>query len=170
MASTYTPIATYTTSGSQSAVTFSSIPQTYTDLIITGSTRRGINGAGDAGWGVTLNGDTGGNYSVQMLYATSGGSSAGAAANNTSNFYYTGAVGDGQFCANVLHLLNYYNTTTYKTALTRSMVYGNGSPAIDSREFVNLWRNTAAVTSITLTPASGFWDGSVVTLFGIKAA
>lgn len=165
MAVTYEPIQSYTTTGSQATITFSSIPQTYTDLVVQGASRRGINGAGDAGWNVTLNGDTGANYSVAMVYA--GGSTGGV---NRNNFFYTGAVGDGVFCANTMNIMNYTSTSINKVALTQSFVYGNGSPAIDSRYFCNLWRSNAAITSITLSPASGFWEGSVLTLYGIKAA
>jgi hypothetical protein len=168
-ANTYVPLATVTTSGSQSTVTFSSISQSYTDLVLQGSTRRGTNGAGDAGWNLTFNGDTGTNYSVTMMYA-SGSSVASARGTNNSNSYYTAAVGDGVYCANEMNIMNYSNTSVYKSFLTRSMVYGNGSPSIDTRLFVNTWRSTAAITSITLSPASGFWDGSVITLYGILAA
>lgn len=167
MALTYEPINTVTTTGSQATVSFSSIPQTYTDLVLCGSTRRGVNGAGDAGWSVTFNGDTGANYSQVMMYA--GGSNAFANRNNT---FQTGAVGDGVFCANEMHIMNYSQSNTAKILITRMMVYGSSSPATDSRMSENLWRGSgnAAITSITLSPVSGFWDGSVITLYGIKAA
>jgi hypothetical protein len=167
---TYVPIATVTTSGSQATVTFSSIPQSYTDLVLQGSTRRAINGAGDAGWALTFNGDTGANYSVTIIYATGTTTAGSARGSNNNNSFYTAAVGDGIYCANQMNIMSYSNTTTYKTFLTRSAVYGNGSPALSTRQFVNLWRNTAAITSITLSPVSGFWDGSVITLYGIAAA
>ena len=60
------------------------------------------------------------------------------------------------------HIMNYSNTTTYKTMIAR----GGGNRYVD---FVgNLWRSTAAITSITIGPS---WsNGCVITLYGIKAA
>ena len=57
--SSYTPIATYTATGSVATYTFSSIPATYTDLVLS------INyGAGNGeGLYFRLNSDTASNYS-----------------------------------------------------------------------------------------------------------
>ena len=63
MASTYTAIATQTASGSTTALTFSSIPQTYTDLVIVCLLTAG--NTGDAY--LRYNSDTGTNYSDTAL-------------------------------------------------------------------------------------------------------
>ena len=66
--STYTPIASVTLSAATSSVTFSGIPQTYTDLVVV------INAgnSGGTGYGIALqcNNDTGSNYSFTQLYGT----------------------------------------------------------------------------------------------------
>jgi len=159
MASTYEPIATYTT-GAVSDLTFTSFSG-YTDLILIATAARGITGSGAADFNMTFNGDTGSNYSVTLLYE--GGSTRSA---NRANFNWMGAVGDGNFLQSIVHIMNYANTTTYKTALGRwgSPVDGN------SRASVGMWRNTAAITSITITPTNGIASGSKFTLYGIKAA
>ncbi len=60
---------------------------------------------------------------------------------------------------------NYSNTTTYKTVLSRCSNPTGGTLAV-----AGLWRSTAAITSITLTPTAGNWlSGSTFTLYGIKA-
>ena len=63
--STYTPIRTQTLSSVTASVTFSSLPQDYTDLILV------INGGHNStlgyGLNVRLNNDTGSNYSSTAL-------------------------------------------------------------------------------------------------------
>jgi hypothetical protein len=66
----------------------------------------------------------------------------------------------------IINVLNYSNSTTYKTTIDRS----NTDTYVNS--YVNLWRNTAAITSIKVG-ASGTYTmsaGTVITLYGIKAA
>jgi hypothetical protein len=63
-----------------------------------------------------------------------------------------------------MNFFNYSNTTTYKTVLTRA---GRNNQATEA--FVGLWRNTAAITSISLTSQTYTTD-STFTLYGIKAA
>ena len=59
--STYTPIASHTASGSESSITFSSIPQGYTDLVLV-FLGKVDSGSGDLG--LRFNADTGSNYST----------------------------------------------------------------------------------------------------------
>ena len=69
----------------------------------------------------------------------------------------------------ILQLMNYSNTTTYKTILSRTNAAANGVDAT-----VGLWRSTSAITSIEIGKNSGmsgtFQIGSTFTLYGIKAA
>jgi hypothetical protein len=71
-----------------------------------------------------------------------------------------------EFCVGITHIMNYSNTTTYKTVLSRGSSANNIAIA-----YVDLWRNTAAITSITLTPSSAtnFDAGSTFSLYGINA-
>jgi hypothetical protein len=71
----------------------------------------------------------------------------------------------GSYAVGITHFMNYSNTTTYKTALTRS-----NSP-YGTEAAVNLWRNTSAITSITLFIQSSTLNaGTTFTLYGIAAA
>lgn len=167
MPSTYEPIATQTVSGSPSSVTFSSIPSTYTDLLVV--TQTAFTAATDVYF--RFNGDTATNYSYTILYGdgTSAGSARASSASAGILDYYgnpTTTLGNSMMYFNVF---NYANTTTYKTTLSRSSRGSGGTDAI-----VNLWRSTAAVTSITLGGGSalsqGWVNGSTITLYGIKAA
>jgi hypothetical protein len=156
--STYTPIATQTLSSNQSSVTFSSIPSTYTDLIlvISGSTTSFLN------TGIQLNSDTGTNYSWTRIYGD-GSAAASSRASNTSNGY----VNDirTSISTTIVHFQNYSNTTTYKTILSRD---SGASGLVEA--WVNLWRSTSAINSIYLFPGGSFAAGSMFTLYGIASA
>lgn len=162
--STYTPIATTTTSGSQASVTFNSFSG-YTDLILI-IAAKDSNGSLDGNANITFNSDTGSNYSTTYLYGT--GSVAGSTrvsnANNTPALV-TGSTANN-FGTTIVQIMNYSNSTTYKTVLSR----GNSAESVLAAR-VGLWRNTAAITSLTATAAGGSWvNGSTFTLYGIAAA
>ena len=158
--STYTPIATTTLGTATNQVTFSSIAGTYTDLILTFT---GGSASGQALL-VQVNGDTGANYSSTEL--SGNGSSASSSRDPNTNFANIGGVWNSTG-ANILHFMNYSNSTTYKTILTR-----NSDAGFIARASVSLWRNTAAITSIKIYPNSSvnFNVGSTFTLYGIAAA
>jgi hypothetical protein len=153
---TYTQIASTILGSTASSVTLSSIPNTYTDLVVTVTTTTG----GDISY--IINGDTGTNYSQTILYGYSAFGST-RTSNATSNFLNYGS-NAGNFFA-TLNFNNYFNTTTYKTSFVRDTINGATSDLM-----VGLWRSTAAINSITFTPPSTFAIGSAFNLYGIKAA
>ena len=165
MAVTYEPIATTTVSGSSTTTyTFSSIPATYTDLVLVSSAQ--MSGTGTTGT-FRFNGDTGSNYSFTYLYGNGSSAGSGRQSNQTSGIWdsWVDRLSNTMFEADVLHIMNYSNTTTYKTALSRS----NSSVTVETA--VNLWRSTAAINSLTVFISSGYFvAGSTFTLYGIKAA
>jgi hypothetical protein len=161
--STYTPIATTTASGSVATYTFSSIPSTYTDLyiVISGTLASGGNDVI-----MYFNGDTGNNYSATYL---NGNGTAAASGRYSSRLNIPLSYGSGisptqgSFFTNIM---NYSNTTTYKTALTR---VNNTQYGLDYG--VGLWRSTAAINSITIGSSSGnMTNTTTLTLYGIAAA
>lgn len=162
MAATYEPISTNTLTTSTASVTFSSIPNTYTDLILI------INAASSSAASCRLrfNSDTGTNYSDTRLYGD--GTSATSDRLTTRDHINCGDLSVTTITSNqIINIMNYTNTSTYKTVLTRSNI-------ASSYVFLNtsMWRATpAAITSITIFPASGnLVSGSTFTLYGIKAA
>jgi hypothetical protein len=160
MAATYEPIATTTLGSNQATITFTSIPGTFTDLIIAGF---GLSGA-DAGVSVNFNGDTGSNYSYTFVYGD--GSSAVSGRGSNQTFASGGRLGTNG-ATSLFHIMNYSNTTTNKTMISR----GDNASAI-TIAVVSLWRSTSAITSITLTAGGGnnFNTNSTFTLYGIAAA
>lgn len=163
--STYTPIATTTLGSAAASYTFSSIPSTYTDLVLV--FRGNITAPTSASFLMRFNGDTGSNYSDTNLYGS--GSAAGSYRDTSSTNIRVGAVNNGSGGQSnlIINVMNYANTSTYKTALNRFNDAGAETAAV-----VGLWRNTAAINSITLLLASTstYATGSTFTLYGIQAA
>ncbi len=158
--STYTPIATTTLSGGTS-YTFSSIPSTYTDLVLV------LNVAITSGSSNILmdyNGDTTSKYSFTRVRGDGTSALSNQVANLTSN--YIGDISTA-FSTNIIQIMNYANTSVNKTTLSRSNEAGGNVQA-----WVTLWRNTAAINSIKVYPAGAqtFSNGSMLTLYGIAAA
>jgi hypothetical protein len=166
-ANTYTPIFTTTLGSAQASVTFSSIPSTYTDLVLVISANE-ITGNNIF---LQFNGDTGSNYSRTFLSGT--GSSSLSGRDTTQTNMQIDAYGYAPTAANTFGVLNafiqnYSNTTTYKTVLSRA---NNASAGVDA--CVGLWKSTAAINSILIDiigTTANFNTGSTFSLYGILAA
>lgn len=164
MPSTFTPISTQTLGSAAASVTFSSIPSTYTDLVLVVVSK--WTGSGNSSYGMRFNADGGTNYSRTYILGSGGGGSSARASNQTSTF--NGQVNATEWSSSVFHIMNYSNSTTFKNVLSRTDQTGNYVTAM-----VALWRSTNAITSIDLGyfDASGNWaSGSTFNLYGIKAA
>ena len=159
MAITYEPIATTTLSSATASVTFSSISGSYTDLIIAAAI---ISDSTSGDTVIRFNSDTGSNYSYTRMYAEASIASDRASNATSMNIGRHST----SVTTNLIHIMNYANTTTYKTSLGRS-----GFPSIVLAN-VGLWRSTSAITSITLLlgGADQFVSGSTFSLYGIKSA
>lgn len=169
MPATYEPISTTTLGSAASSVTFSSIPGTYTDLILV------VNGSSTAGTGSRLrigNGsvDTGSNYSFTFLEGTGSGTNTYLNSNATyiqMNNYSQFAPSPTYNTTEIVQIMNYANTTTYKTVMNRSNLAQTGVSTM-----VGLWRSTSAINVITYycSNATTFEAGFTATLYGVKAA
>jgi hypothetical protein len=160
---TYEPIATQTLTSNQAYIDFTSIPQTYTDLriVFTGALATGDTMA------IQFNSDTGNNYSYVRLIAN--GSAYSSYIESSIPFIKTGAFTTTSITTPgtvLTDIMNYSNTTTYKTALNRS------SDSIYVASYVGTWRNTAAITSVRVKVDSGInmLSGSTASLYGIQTA
>lgn len=169
MAITYTPIATHAVSGSSTTtISFTSIPQTYTDLVLVCN----VSASTSYDLRARFNSSATSLYSATYLsaYSTSSITTARATSQTELNLDYYGTpntvVGDS---IQIINIFNYANTTTYKTLLSRANRASGGVDAI-----VNMWRSTSAITQIDLAYYPGatytFGAGSMITLYGIKAA
>ena len=165
---TYQAIATQTLGSAAASVTFSSITGTYTDLVLVSA---GVSSSSNNDL-LQFNGDTGSNYSWTALAAYGSGASPNPDSfRGTSTSSISAANGSTIQHNKMFQIQNYSNTTTYKTTLVQWSASLNSSYAGGSVFNVGLWRNTAAITSITLSRAAGDYNtGSTFTLYGIKAA
>jgi hypothetical protein len=164
MPATYEPISTQTLGTAQASVTFSSIPATYTDLVLVMSGTTASGGADSSS--IQFNGDTTTNYSFTNIQGN-GTSAVSGRASNSSGFA-GGLVSSTEVTNTIYQVFNYTNTTTFKTVLSRGNIAG-----VLTRTSVGLWRKTPeAITSILLKndSAQNFAVGYTFTLYGIKAA
>ena len=166
MANTYEIIASNTVgSGGAASITFSSIPSTYTDLLIRYTTR--IDVGGQDVILLSLNGSTS-SFSMKWLYGS--GSAAGSVTTPTRT---VGIMGESGFTANTfsngdIYIPN-YTSSNYKSISADAVSENNGTTAV-SGLFASLWSNTAAITQIDITPNGGnnFVQYSTFYLYGIK--
>jgi len=162
MTATYEKIATNTLGSAASSVTLSSIPATYTDLVLVYN----VSGSTDINVGMQFNGDTGSNYSNTSVGGSGSAAYSGRYSSATQILTnYQGYVNIGFNSNAIINIQNYSNSTTYKTTLNRFNNAGVGTDMV-----VGLWRNTNAITSILLKTHTGtFSTGSTFTIYGIKA-
>ena len=120
---------------------------------------------------IQFNSDTATNYS--STYLLGNGTAASSSRNATSsNLFVEGLrlVGTtyGLNSMFTLDIMNYANTTTYKTAIGRA----NLPEQFGTTAAVGLWRSTAAINSIYLQgdTVANFAIGTTFNLYGIAAA
>jgi hypothetical protein len=162
--STYTPIATTTLSSTVSDYTFTSIPNTYTDLVLVSTPLT----TGNAAMLVRFNSDTDTTYIYSQTFMEGDGTSASSSRSTGQASY-----GIGYSSANttpytsIAQFMNYSNTTTFKTSLSRSSAAG-----VTVLAYANLWRSTAAISAIKifLSGSNSFTAGTTFTLYGIASA
>jgi len=168
-ANSYESIATVTVgSGGSSSVTFSSIPSTYTHLQIRAISKDSRIFANTA-FSMRFNSDTGSNYSNHGITGDGTSASAYGGANETEIGLgnSSGGTNANIFGVQIVDILDYTNTNKYTTVRTLGGHDQNGSGILGL--FSGNWRNTAAVTSITIIPlAANIKEYSQFALYGIK--
>jgi hypothetical protein len=153
-------------SGGASSFDFTSIPSTFTDVVIKISAR--LSAAVDFGsLSIAFNGSTS-SFTSRILQGD--GSSAVSA--SLTNF--AGGVGGTSLTANTfnnveIYIPNYAGSTN-KSFSSDSVVENNATAARNTL-IAGLWSSISAINQITLTSASGnFVQYSTATLYGIKKA
>ena len=165
MATTYDKIATTTLGSAAASITFSTIAASWTDLRLVMTATTSTNSITE----LQFNGDTGTSYSYTVLY---GDGTSAYSSKSTNNFIYTYA----STAASALTIPVFYTIdifsyagSTYKTALLTGSGDTNNSGRVTN--VVGLWRDTSAITSVTVLPNSGTYStGTTATLYGIKSA
>jgi len=164
MPATYEPIATQTLGSASASVTFSSIPSTYTDLVLVAT--HGNNQNVDYDVYVRFNSDSTSTYSRTQLVGN-GSTASSSRSSNITELRFSPSLDNTPTSMLNLNIMNYSNSTTNKTCLSRQ-----GHASAQTTAQVGLWRSTAAITSVVLTLQSSvlFVAGSTFTLYGILKA
>jgi hypothetical protein len=177
-------IATVTVgSGGTSYIDFTSIPSTFTHLQIRAickSSQTGTSGEYE-GLALRFNSDSGSNYARHYLRGNGATASAGVSTSQT--FASIGLEPDTgyssvsqMFSAQVVDILDYANTSKYKTIrLLGGFDSNNTGTNVGAINIGSgLWMSTSAVTSIRFTSGGsfdrGFTEYSHFALYGIKGA
>jgi hypothetical protein len=159
---TMTLIETKTLLSAQASIEFTSIPQDGTDLLVVFSAR--TNGSGNT-MNITFNGNTS-DYTNRTLQGN------GTAPSSFGTFgRYAGLIAESSETANTfgngsIYIPN-YTASVNKSYSSDSVSENNGSQSYQAL-IAGLWSNTAAITSLLVSPLSGsFIAGSTVSLYGI---
>lgn len=171
MPTTFEHIASTSLTTSASSISFTSIPSTYTDLVIIG-TLANADTIGTIYLDWRFNNDTGANYG-RWVWGQSGGAITYDNRNGSRNRIEWDVLDirpnlSYSFIANIN---DYANTTTYKNLFGIS-----NNPGIDSTHGLNyaggMWASTSAINRVDLLPndpLKSWATGSTAALYGIKA-
>ena len=163
------PIAYAVANGTSPTISFTNIPQNYQDLKVIVFARSTYTTS--TGFSYYLNNAGLGSFSQTTL--TGNGSSASSARNITSNCY--GVINPlipfststaGVFSSSELDILNYSNSTTFKTSIGKNACDLNGSGEFDL--YVGTYLSTSPITSMNISTNGNFVSGSTFALYGIR--
>jgi hypothetical protein len=159
---TYTPLANITLGSTATTVTFTSISQSYRDLVLVVSGKSTISENPT----FRFNADTGSNYPMVNMYGN--GSSATSASTNSTRFFvgYGVTFNNSDISNAVINVMDYSATDKHKSVLVRD---NNSSVATEAQ--AGRWASTSAVNSISLFFNFGAsWQvGTSFALYGIAA-
>lgn len=162
----YELIATSVLGASATSVFFGSIPSTYQHLEIRMVTKNSSD-SGVNTCGIRFNEDAGSTYSSHRLYGDTNGVTADFQQPTWMEVLSVGSQLPSIFSANVVSVLNYKSTSTFKTI--RSLNGANASSSNRVSFYSGNWRNTAAINSLRIVlPGTNFVAGSRFSLYGIK--
>lgn len=165
---TYTLISSNTITTTTASITFSSIPQGYTDLVMKMSFRTTDTGTASAAWTVVFNSSTSG-YSINWIR---GNGATVAAQTFASAVAISGGWENGSgsttstFSSSEMYIPN-YTVSQNKPVYISNVTENDGTTAYIIGN-AGLWLNTAAINSIKISPSAGSWNvGSSFFLYGI---
>jgi hypothetical protein len=172
MPNTYTLISSNVLSSPAASVTFSSIPQTYTDLVLRMSIRTDFAGSTTSRADLVINGSTSSIYSRTQLRATAGSLSSFRTANAAILFGTTFAdaatATSNIFSSDERYFPNYTGSAN-KVISTYAVAEDNTSTDATISVQAALFSSTAAITSLQLTfDSANAIAGSSFYLYGIK--
>jgi hypothetical protein len=170
MPNTFTLIASYTATGSVSSIDFTSIPSTYTDLVVSLSVRCDRGGTSDS-MRMRFNGSSSG-YSDRTIQGNGSGTPTSFSNLLAGAYVYLGELNASgttasTFTSNQIYVPNYASSNN-KSISVDDVVENNATTGI-AQMVAGLWSNSAAITSISISNAasSNFVQYSTAYLYGI---
>jgi hypothetical protein len=168
MAKAFKALSTVTVgSGGAASIGFTSIPATYTDLVVVFSTRGGATGFPRLD--ISFNGSTSLSSGIRLTGNGSVAASSGIPNSPTTGYGGTSGGNDtaSTFTNGEIYISNY--TSSNNKSYSVDNVAEETATAALSALVANLWSNTDAITSITLADgSSAFAQYSTATLYGIS--
>jgi hypothetical protein len=172
MANTFYFISRVEVTTPTQSIQFTSIPNTYTDLLLIMSIRQNANADGHQ-LGVRFN-SNGSNYGRLGLYYV--GNATDVAGGNSETFARFGFAESSTFTSNTfgsyeMYITNYASTNEYKPFQTHSVCESNSTVVYAQGLWSGIWNNTSAINSITIQDLSNNTDiatNSTAYLYGIK--
>jgi hypothetical protein len=170
MANTYTLISSNVLTSSAASVTFSAIPATFTDLVVSLSARSDEAGQARSDIRFTINGTTA-NYSYTRLIGN-GSTVTSSRISSSTRFDFgeiSAATGTSDtFASGEIYIPSYL--ATQNKAISTFVAQENNTSSAFIRPYANLWNDTAAITSLAFAIAGGFnfVSGSSFYLYGVK--
>ena len=170
MASTYTLISSQVLGSSAASVTFSSIPQTYKDLVLNFSVRSDRSGGSDY-LGIAINSNSSSIYSYTDLNGVGSGSGASVFASSQPSFSLPSITAAGQttnvFASGQMYIPNYVSGS-YKP-INLQMTQENNGTVSRMDAYSLLFSSTATISSLVFNPvlSTNFLTGSSFYLYGI---
>lgn len=164
MPNTYFQLATVSAgSGGTANITFSSIPQTYTDLQIVCSSKTNRGTFNNDAINVNLNGSTANITAIRTF-----GDGAGGYSQTNRGVISNAAASTSVFSSTTIYIPNYASSVYFKPISAESVTETNGTEAY-AQLHAQLWSDIAPVTSVALLPADGtlFLEYTTASLYGI---
>jgi len=164
------PLVATTPLEAASNISITNIPQTYQDLMVVISHNTQQSGSSDDYMYMGLSGTTGTNYSVTRMHANGTSLTSDRGTNQDGIYGATRPAWEpGLFGSAIYHILNYANTTQYKTFLVRNAAEKQAAAGLTQLS-VGTMRTTSAITALFIGGTSNYPGiGTTVTIYGVKA-
>ena len=162
-----THIETIELGSSQASITFSSIPQDYTDLLVVGATRSDRSAVDDDCL-LSFNSNTS-NFSVVRLFGTGSGSASITTPARFAGYVNGNSATSNTFSSQKIYISN-YTSSSAKSYSVDSVTENNAGESYQDIS-AGLWNDTSNITSVSFTPEQGtnFLTGSTFSLYGITS-
>lgn len=165
---TFTQIGSAVTvgAGGAASIDFSSIPSTYTDLVLKLSIRTAYGYYWDGSF-LRFN-NTSTTYTTKLVYGD--GSAAGSFGSSTDILTYVNASSAtaNTFANTEIYIPNYAGSSQ-KSVSIDTVIEQNGNPVL-SNLAAGLWNGTSAINQITLVPQATIQQYSTAYLYGVSNA